>query len=57
MGISEELYKKIDSTKKRFKEVNGIDITLVQAGEIFARSIKSPIIPNLLKNVKTNKKI
>lgn len=57
INACEELYNKIDITRKKFKEINGIDITLIQAGEIFARSIKQPKIPNLLKNVKTKKKI
>ena len=56
MNASEDLYKKIDSMRKKFKEVNGIDITLVQAGEFFARNVKLPNVPNLLKNDTTKKK-
>lgn len=57
MNAPEELWKHIDSIRKKFKEVNGMDITLVKAGEFFARNVKTPNVPNLLKNVKTKKKI
>ena len=57
MNAPNELYSMIDSLRKKFKEVNGMDITLVQAGEFFARNVKTPNVPNLLKNVKTKKKI
>lgn len=57
MNAPEELYNKIELVRKKFNEINGTKITLVQASEFFARNVKSPNIPNLLKNVKTKKKI
>lgn len=56
MNVSEDLWKKIDDVRKKINEVNGTSVTLVQAGEFFARNVKSPKIPNLLKNDTTKKK-
>ncbi len=56
MNASEVLWKKIDDVRKEFQEKNGMKISLVQAGEFFAKNVKSPKIPNLLKNVTTKKK-
>ena len=55
MNASEDLYNKIDQLRKRFKEINGVDITLIQAGEFFAKNAKMPRVPNLLKNDKYKK--
>ncbi len=52
MDMSEGLYNKIDKIRKSFNEVNGTNMTLIQAGEFFARSVKSPKIPNLLEKPK-----
>ena len=56
MNAPEELYNKIDLLRKEFNKQNGSNISLVQAGEFFAKNVKMPNIPNLLKNGKTKKK-
>ena len=56
MNASEDLWKRIDDVRKGFQEINGVTISLVQAGEFFARNTKPPKIPNILKNDKTKKK-
>jgi len=50
------LHDKIELLRKNFKEVNGIGISFVEASEIFARRVRVPKIPNLLKNEKYNPK-
>ncbi len=50
LGISPNLYNKIDLIRKRFYEQNGFNISMIDAGNILASHIKSPRIPNLIKN-------
>ena len=49
INAPENLYNKIEFIRKKFKEQNGIDITLIQATDILTKSIKKINIPNLLK--------
>lgn len=52
MKTSESLYNKVNQLRLNFKEINGMDLTLIQAGDILAKRIKIPKIPNLLKDEK-----
>lgn len=51
-----ELYDQIETVRRKFSEINGIKLTSIQAAEFFAKNVKPPIIPNLLKNDKKTKK-
>jgi len=50
MKVSENLYNKIEEVRKKFKENNGIEISLIKAGDLLSRSIHNSRIPNIFKN-------
>jgi len=59
--VPESLHNKLDEFRRKYKEVNGEEISLIKATEIFGNSVKMPKIPNifattLFKNEKPNKK-
>lgn len=57
MNASEELYNKIENLRKEFNKKNGTEISLIQAGELFARNVKPPRIPDILGNKNKRKRL